>query len=271
MGLQGSCASPYRCHEPVPDTVSKSIANPAAGECAGDLRSGETGAGFGTSCPLAGSQARRAAPDAGAAAELARLAENHAAVIGGHDDGFLVRQPLIRSQFDDRLKIANPPGGISRPQAFVENPVAVRRMRAVFPIGPIEIEQAPGRQNSGCAGHEPFGGAPWRDMNHIDAQNRIGPVYLPFGRCGIQQNGGAKIGGFRAVTMCGDAGQRSCVAIAGLPGEMRERSREINRMFARSRRQFQHQPDRGQGARQNLTYGFTVTRGGGRVELHNGG
>jgi hypothetical protein len=54
-----------------------------------------------------------------------------------------------------------------------------RRMSPVAAVGAVQIEQAIGRQQTRHAAHKSNRSFPRRDVNHVDADNRIRPLNGP--------------------------------------------------------------------------------------------
>jgi ribosome-associated heat shock protein Hsp15 len=76
--------------------------------------------------------------------------------------------------------VAHAPGGIARPQRCIEHFIAFRLIVAVDAIGAVGDEPAVGRQQRGGAGKQRQRRVPWRDMDHVDADNRVGVRHGPW-------------------------------------------------------------------------------------------
>ena len=78
-------------------------------------------------------------------------------------------------------------------------------------------------------------------MDHVDADHRIGPGYRPGSSHHIKHQGRQKIGKRRFRPPGCDAGKGSGIGISRLKGQRREMLSEMQRVFARTARDFKYQ------------------------------
>jgi len=78
------------------------------------------------------------------------------------------------------------PRRIAGAKVGVEAEIVLGRVGAVFTKWTVEIERATGGKYPRGARHQSFAGRPGRDVDHVDADDRIGIRYRPFAGRGIQ-------------------------------------------------------------------------------------
>ena len=149
-------------------------------------------------------------------------------------------------------------------QACIEFCIAGRGVLPALLEGTVEKQNPIARQNPRRTAHKRCCRFPRRDMDHVDAKYRIGLLHRPGVSHHVKHQGQQKIGKLRFSLPCRDAGNGSRVWIGRLEAKRREMCREMQRVFARTTRDFQHQTCSRQMARQDFRDGGLVARNGRR-------
>ena len=115
--------------------------------------------------------------------------ENEGEIVGGHffDQGS--SKPVLFRPFRHCFQIPHPPSWVLLAKTAVERLIGWRRMLPVAAVWAVQIKHTIGRQQTRCAPHKPNRGFPRRDVNHVDADNRIRPLNGPRVCRGVESEG----------------------------------------------------------------------------------
>ena len=197
--------------------------------------------------------------------------ENDAQIIGRHRHGLRQRQTVTPRQSRHVGEVAHAPSRVLPAQPGVELEVARRGMAAVDPVRAIEIENAAGRQHALGAGKKAFARRPRRDVDHVDADERVGARDRPFLRHHIERKRRQKVRGAGGRAVRGDARQHPRIDIGRLPGHTRQPLGKVGGMLAAAARYFEYKPLRRQHAAQHIEDRLAVTRHMRMIEPRIGG
>src|SRR4051812_19862998 len=200
--------------------------------------------------------------------------EDDAQVVGRHGDALDEPESVPAREVAHLVEIADAPFGVARAKAFIEGGVASRGVPSPFLEGPVEVEDAARRKQSPGARHQPLGGPPRRDVDHVDRNDRIGASDGPawHGRIELERRLEVRQSGRAAMRR--DAAQRRGVSVARLPGEMREAGGEVHGMLAGAACDLEHRAATRQHATKHREDRIAVARDGRRGEAaldHAGG
>ena len=107
------------------------------------------------------------------------LSKNERKVIRGHGDTLGKLKSIPGGKDRDLVQVANPPSPVARPEVQVEGQIAGRRLDAGFDEGSVEEQHVANVQEPARARHQTLGRHPRRDVDHVDRDNRIGPIDRP--------------------------------------------------------------------------------------------
>ncbi|CAD5267590.1 hypothetical protein BOS5A_120051 [Bosea sp. EC-HK365B] len=168
--------------------------------------------------------------------------EHHAEIVRRHRRHSWLTEAGGSCKLGDSFELAQTPFRIAPAQAVVEDGVACRQRHVVLAIGAVEIERPAGRQKLCRLPDQPLGRRPGRDVDHVDAQDRIRIGDRP-ARCHrIEPDGRAQVRQSALACPGVDAGQRSRIGVARLEAQVRKGGCEVDGMLAGAAGDLQHEP-----------------------------
>jgi hypothetical protein len=164
--------------------------------------------------------------------------------------------------------VAHAPPRIAIAQRAIEGLVR-RGGDAALAIGPVEEQHAAGRQRPRRAREQGERDLPRRDVDHVDADDRVGLGHRPRRRGDVEGDRRREVRQARLGPPRRDARERGRIRIARLPAQRREAAGHVHRVLARAARDLEDQAARRQVAREDLADRLPVAGRRGREPLHD--
>lgn len=160
--------------------------------------------------------------------------------VGRHGDLLNEVQALLGRNGKDGSEVTHTPGRIASTQICVELRVARGRVRAIDPEGAIKIQQAAFLKQAAGACHEALRRRPGRDVNHVDAHDRVRLRHRPSPSSDIKLDWCEEVRQTGHASMRDDAPEGSWVRFGWLPSQVRQSSGEAHHILVGAARHLEN-------------------------------
>ena len=148
----------------------------------------------------------------------------------------------------DLGEVSYAPLSVLRSQPSVELFVALGGVTTVDLVRTVEVENATCPESALCAGHQALAGCPRRNVDHVDAYQRIGALNRPLFRHSVKPERGKQVRSIGCRSMGGDTCKGARIGVCRLPQLSWQHLCKVGDVLAAAAGQFENQSARWQHA-----------------------